>query len=360
MSDSVAFRPDWTSPPGETVADILEERRLTVDHLARRMGQTLEQVMELLDGRVALTLQTAKKLELVLGAPAAFWMTRENQYRNDLTRLQRQSKFEVQSEWLSEFPIADMTKFGWIPKVTSAAEKMSACLRFFDVTDPSEWRKAYQDILETAAFRTSPSFKSDRGAIAAWLRQGERKSTELTCQPWNPMRFKEVLPDLRPLTRRKEPARFVPELTERCAECGVAVVIVRAPARCRASGATRFLSPSRALLLLSFRYLSDDHFWFTFFHEAGHLLLHGEKALFLEGVVARNEEEEEANEFAARMLIPPNLEPALSRLQAQAREVIRFSRLVGVSPGIVVGQLQHRGRIGPSQLNSLKRRFQWE
>ena len=113
-------------------------------------------------------------------------------------------------------------------------------------------------------------------------------------------------------------------------------------------------------MLLSFRYLSDDHFWFTFFHEAGHLLLHGKNALFLEGDnIASTKEEQEANEFAAGILIPTEFQAALLSLPVDGRDVIKFARLVGVSPGIVVGQLQHLGRIKPNQLNSLKRRYSW-
>ena len=138
------------------------------------------------------------------------------------------------------------------------------------------------------------------------------------------------------------------------------MAIVRAPRGCRASGATRFLSANKALLMLSFRYLSDDHFWFTFFHEGGHLLLHSEKSLFLEGAdMPSSREEEEANDFAARALIPLEFQPLLAGLNADARGVIRFARQVGVSPGIVVGQLQHLGRVDRGQLNGLKRRFRW-
>jgi HTH-type transcriptional regulator / antitoxin HigA len=113
---------------------------------------------------------------------------------------------------------------------------------------------------------------------------------------------------MRRLTRKKEPSIFVPELRKLCAENGVALVIARGPAGCRASGATRFLSDKKAMILLSFRYLADDQFWFTFFHEAGHLLMHSHKAVFLEdGSDVSLKEEHEANLFAQNILIPPNL-----------------------------------------------------
>src|SRR5689334_2956597 len=121
--------------------------------------------------------------------------------------------------------------------------------------------------------------------------------------------------------------------------------------------ATRFLSPSRALLLLSFRYLSDDHFWFTFFHEAGHLVLHSKKALFLEGGAASTAEEREANEFSAATLVPPEFQNELERLSVDRHAIRNFAKKIGVSPGIVLGQLQFRGRARRNQLNTLRARF---
>ncbi|AUX47584.1 XRE family transcriptional regulator [Sorangium cellulosum] len=364
MNNNDSFCPDWASPPGETVADILEEQSITIREFARRIGHTIGQVKELLDGRAPITNTTAQKLEISLGVPAAFWVTREAQYRQDLARIQasvRSESSESSEQWLAELPIGDMIKFGWIPKAMSASAQAEACLRFFGVASVGEWRSRHLKSLESSAFRTSPSFRSQQGAVAAWLRQGEIESAEIACHAWSPKCFEAAIPHIRTLTRKKDPEKFVPELASICAECGVAVAVVRAPTGCRASGATRFLSPSKALLLLSFRHLSDDHFWFTFFHEAGHLLLHGEKGLFLDGLDASmDKDEEEANQFAAEALIPPQFQKDLLTLRADSHEIIRFSRLIGVSPGIVVGQLQHLKRIKYNELNSLKRRFQWK
>lgn len=360
MSDNDNFRPDWISAPGDTMADILEERNLSLAEFAERMGQTSKHINELLSGRAMITIETARTLEIVLGASAAFWMIRESQYREDVARLQSEEPGSVEARWLRELPLKDMIKFGWLKPVPGSADKVAACLRFFDVPDVGTWRETYRAVLEMAAFRTSSSFPSTLGAVAAWLRRGEIESASIDCGRWDSRRFQGALSDVRPLTRKKDPRLFLPELVKRCAECGVAVVIVRAPTGCRASGATRFLSPSRALLALSFRYLSDDHFWFTFFHEAGHLLLHGKKTLFLEGAnMESTKEEKEANEFAASVLIPPEFQAALLNLPVNSFEVIKFARRVGVSPGIVVGQLQHFGRFNVNQLNSLKRRFNW-
>lgn len=356
MPSSHEFRPDWASAPGDTIADILGERDLSLIEFAQRMGHTPEHSRDLLQGRATITIGIARRLQQVLGGSVEFWVSRDFQFRQDIATLQM-----ADEEWLTELPVGDMIKFGWLKPVPHPSDEMAACLRFFDVPNVSVWHQAYATLKERAAFRTSPSFDSRPAAVAAWLRQGEIESEGIDCSPWNPRRFEETLPSIRPLTREKVPSRFIPELRKLCAASGVAVAFVRAPNGCQASGATRFLSKNKALLLLSFRYLSDDQFWFSFFHEAGHLLLHGENGFFLEGVESpETAEEREANEFAGRTLVPPEFQQTLLDLPVDGRKVIRFARRIGVSPGIVVGQLQHHGRFKHRQLNNLKRRFRWE
>lgn len=359
---STGFSPNWVSPPGETIDDLLKERGITKAELASRLGIKSADVDELISGRMELNSSLANKLESIFGGGAKFWLAREQQYRQGLRQLtpQRPVSDTKEDDWLSDLPIKDMVRFGWIPATTTRLETERVCLDFFGLQSVDVWRTAYRQVQEVAAFRTSPSFESQPGAVAAWLRQGELVARELHCSPWNPERFRERLHGLRSLTRSKDPETFVPELTNACADCGVAAVVVRAPSGCRASGATRFLSAEKALLLLSFRYLSDDHFWFTFYHEAAHLLLHGKDRLFLEGAsTVSSEQEHEANRFAADLLIPAECRTELIRLDPNSRNVMRFARQIGVSPGIVVGQLQHLRIIKRSQLNSLKRRFHW-
>jgi plasmid maintenance system antidote protein VapI len=359
MPDKKAFNPDWVSPPGDTIADILEERSYSQLEFAQRMGHTLKLANKLLKSRVPISNETAQKLELVLGATADFWMARDTQYRGTIAHVSSDVERTAQETWLKELPVKDMLQHGWLNQALFAVNPALACLRFFGVADVQAWRATYRNVLQMAAFRTSPTFRSQPGSVAAWLRQGEIESSSLECKAWDARAFQKALLEMRALTRKRDPRLFVPELVRRCAECGVAVAIVRAPAGCRASGATRFLSPSKALLLLSFRYLSDDHFWFTFFHEAGHLLLHSKKALFLEGGAVSTAEEREANEFSARMLVPPEFQNELERLSVERHEIRNFAKKIGVSPGIVVGQLQFRGKARRNQLSTLKARFRW-
>ena len=366
MPSNDNFNPDWVSAPGETIIDILNEQGLSVAEFSEQMEDSIANAVDLLEGRATITIALARRLSELLGASVEFWMARDFQYRNDVKRIHRNG-----GEWLRRLPLGDMIKFRWLTPIPRPSEEFAACLRFFDVSSVSEWYDNYRDVHNSAAFRTSSSFDSTPESVISWLRRGQIEAERIQCAPWDPERFHSSLTKLRSLTRQRHPDRFVPELRKACSESGVAVVIVRAPSGCRASGATRFVSQSKAILQFSFRYLTDDHFWFTFFHEAGHLLLHHEAQRFLsgsglqqrwilEGIEESHEMEKEANLFATHMLIPPNLEPELGALPIKHRDVIRFAMKIGVSPGIVVGQLQHNGRIPYDTLNRLKRRYIWE
>jgi HTH-type transcriptional regulator / antitoxin HigA len=83
--------PDWASPPGETITDILEERGWTQAQLAERLGSTEEQVQQLINGEIVISEETARKLAEILGSTANFWLKLEAIYRTQLTKTARLS-----------------------------------------------------------------------------------------------------------------------------------------------------------------------------------------------------------------------------------------------------------------------------
>jgi Zn-dependent peptidase ImmA (M78 family)/transcriptional regulator with XRE-family HTH domain len=315
------------------------------------MGQSIESVNKLLAGDDRITIATARHLEQVLGASVEFWVARDYAYQKSKERIN-----EADTAWFNGLPIKEMIQFGWIDKNTIAD-----VLHFFGVSNLKECRNRFHDLQRNIAYRASPTFTAHPASIAAWLRQGELIAQTIRCEPWNQSRFEDSIPHLRSLTRSKKPDEFIPELQDICAKCGAAIVILRAPSKSHVSGATRFLTSKKALIMLSFRYLTDDHFWFTFFHEVGHLVLHRQKDLFIEDEdLLTTTEEQQANQFAEEVLIPAPYQTELSNLTLTQLAISRFAKKIGVSPGIVVGQLQHHKRIPFGHMNSLKMRFTWQ
>lgn len=356
-----AFEPDWAVPPGATIAAILSARSLSRESFADALGESVEAVQRLLLGLEAVDSDLADRLSRCLGSSKAFWVAREAQYRADSERIREREAAASREIWVKQFPVREMAALGWIGDFRSSTEAAIECLKLFGVPNVAAWHGRYGGAVASAAFRMSASAKTNPGAVIAWLRWAELVAQRSPCDHWSPEEFRIRLQTARRLTWQKDPATFLPTLRRLCAEAGVAVVVARTPKGCPASGATRFLSPSKAMMVLSFRYRSDDQFWFTFFHEAAHLLLHSPDALFLEDESeATSDEEREANKFAETTLVPPDRTAEFQELRPGKDSILRFARSVGVAPGLIVGQLQHRKRVAPDRLNWLKRRYDWD
>ena len=361
MVSGDTFQPRWASAPGETITEILRRRRMDISSFAADLGETEDYALCLLEGSCAINRTVAERLNELIGGSVSFWLNREAQYREDIARLEGIRDEEDASAWLKELPLRDMRTFGWVNRFDDKIRQAQECLRFFDASNIKEWRTNTVSVHNVVAFRTSETFQPQQGAVAAWLRQGEIVAANLECAKFNVERFRTSLQEVRKLTRVKDPTEFLPKLERLCAACGVAVVILRAPQGCRASGATKFISADKAMLLLSVRYRSDDHFWFTFFHEAGHLVLHDCAALFIEGKnLLSTHEEREADAFSEELLVPSEHQDEMRGLPNDFKKVMRFARKIGISPGIIVGQLQHAGIFAPEKMNYLKTRYSWD
>lgn len=352
-------KPDWVSPPGHTIISLLEQNELTLEDFAERIGRTKSITQKLLDGKHAIDVELARRLSDVFGASENFWMAREHDYRSSIEEPEDVSinSFE---DLISTLPLADMKKFGWIENVRSREDKISESMEFFGVSTIAQWQGRYENAFRGAAYRRATAYASCEIATTAWLRQGEIETQTDIVAEWSPEQLRQELDGFRRLTWYKSPSLFLPKLKEGLARAGVKFAIVRAPKGCSASGAVRILADDTPHIQLSFRYLSDDQFWFSLFHEIGHLLLHFDKMPILENAEIKEEEcEDEANEFASHVVVPMMHQEELLGLVASKPLIIDFAKKIGIAPGLVVGQLQHAGIIGYNQMQHLKRRYRW-
>lgn len=365
-----SFMPDWVLPPGETILEAAEERGWTQSELAQRLGYSEKHISQLINGKVPITLDAAQRLERVLGSTLDFWLSLEANYRKHLARLNAERCYSDWIDWLDELPLKDLMASGVIEKCRLVAKNkpqlVQACLKFFGVASPDEWRSHYGGM--ELAFRRSRAEQCDVGAISAWLRLGEIRAEELIRQnipKYNKAAFQQALHTIRGMTCFP-PQEFEPQMHELLYEAGVLLVMVPAIRRAHVSGVARWLGPSRPLIQLSLYGKTNDKFWFTFFHEAAHILLHAnskeeKRSIFLDdpnAVHADDPREHEANQWAANMLIPKEYTDRLPTLTSEAA-ICAFAKEINVHPGIVVGRLQHDKILPfPTNLNKLKESFQ--
>ena len=135
------FEPNWVSPPGDTILDLLEERGWSQAEFAQRTGYTSKHVSLLINGKASIAEDAAFRLEKVLGGTANFWLLREAGYRESIAKKDELVSLAAQSGWLSELPLSQMIKFGWISKFSDKALQVSECLKFFGVASVDAWRK---------------------------------------------------------------------------------------------------------------------------------------------------------------------------------------------------------------------------
>lgn len=350
------FTPDWISPPGDTILDLLEERDWTQIEFAGRMGYTTKHISQLIKGKASINQETAMKLERVIGSTARFWLNREIQYRENLHRLHEKQKLEEWVNWLDELPVKELMNSGEIEKIRLSSKNkpnlVEDLLRFFGVASPQGWKTQYKNI--PVAFRSAKR-AHDMGAVSAWLRLGEIGTENANIPTYNATKFKKALVEIRSLTL-KSPNEFKDEMQIFCKESGVSLIFVPAIPRAHVSGAARWLNPRKPIIQLSLYGKTNDKFWFSFFHEAAHILKHGKEVVFLDDSLDNNNnssEEMEANKLASEILIPPENNNYLPKLRSRD-SVKEFSLNIGIHPGIVVGRLQFEGLIKQSWMNDLK------
>lgn len=351
------YVPDYLVTPGEVLEEYLDAHGMSQAELAARTGMAKKTINEIVKGKAPIRSDTALKLERTLGRPAHFWSNLERQYQEDRTRLAEKEKLKSHLDWLKKVPVNAMAKQGWIKKHKDQSIQLEEVLRFFGIASPGQWETVWRE--HQVAYRQSQRFATHAESVSAWLRQGAIQAQRIQCAPFNRKKFLEVLESVRDLTR-EEPEVFQPRLIELCAATGVAVVFVPELPQTGVSGATRWIG-EKAVIQLSLRYKSNDQLWFTFFHEAGHIVKHGRKEVFVEGNGMNGEKEDEANAFAADKLIPAvALGQFLATWDRRSLAALEaFADRIGIAPGIVVGRLQYEGLMPPSHGNHLKVFLRW-
>ncbi|GAA1259457.1 hypothetical protein GCM10009677_08090 [Sphaerisporangium rubeum] len=329
---------DQAIPPGDTLRELLDERNMTQRDLATRLDMSPKHVNQLIQGLVPLSSDMAHRLELVTGTPARLWNRLEAEYRTALIRLRPGLHTSEYMEWLQNQPVRELIKRGVLPdgKVDDHS-RIEQLLAFFAVANLEAWKELYG--APAVAFRKSTTLSSKAHALPAWLRMGELQAEEVVCDAYDARGLRRSLTELRALTLR-DPAVFKDQIQEICARCGVAVVFVDEIQGCRASGATLHRG-AKKIIILSSRYKTDDHFWFTLFHEIGHVLNHQEEKVRIdvEGAQEKDAKELEADAFASELLIPRDYVDELRTLKSKV-DVVRFADKIGIAPGIVVARLQ--------------------
>lgn len=358
-----AYAPNHATPPGDLIQEYLELYGISARELARRCGRSGKLMAEITAGKAPVEPETALQLERVLGVSAQIWSSMQAAFQLHQAREAEDKALAECYAWANSFPLKELADRGYLSHETGKAKQVKSILQFFGVGSVKACEDRINELLD-ADYRTSPSFNNDTMSLATWLRIGERQAQNVDTDEYDREAFLDALSEIRELTRLPID-KALPKAKAKCADAGVAFVVEEATPKVRASGVSRWLSPRKALIQQTLRHKCGDHFWFTFYHECAHLLLHSRKSIFIDMPKGKGpgsadpKQEAEADAWAADFLVPgATMKKFLATFGGSADEVKSFASNCRIAPGIVVGQLQHLAVVPyGSKLNKLKEWF---
>ena len=330
------FEPDYAVPPGETLREVMESLNMSQRELSDRTELTTVTINRILQGEQPITYETANRLELATAVPARFWNNLEACYREQDAKLKELERLKSGLDWLNTIPTNELIDRGEIAPQENKVLLLRETLRFYGVSSVDAWHAVWDK--PAVAARRSPCFESRPGPASAWIRMGERKAQQVECSPHAPQKFRESLIAIRDLTT-KNPEEFEPVIKKHCSDAGIALVLVPEMKKVPWNGATEWLSPTKAMVLLNLRGKGEDKFWFSFFHEASHVLHDNKTCVLVNDGSEEDPREARANQFAAESLIPSKWNAAIMGASS-ASSIRRLAQAIGVSPGIVAGRYQ--------------------
>lgn len=325
-------------PPGEFLREELDARGWLQADFAAIIGKDAKSVSDIISGKRIITPEMAMLIGEALGTGAAIWLNLENDFQLRKAAANRSPEDDVarKAKLYEKYPIREMVKRGWISKDHDALE--AEISSFFSRLD----------------FPYAARMKEDDSKLplqSAWLHRTYNIAKTMHVETFTELKLARAMKELNAFLISRDCVDEVPEILR---ECGIRFIVNKWLPSSKIDGVCLWLDDRSPVVALSLRYDRIDSFWFTLMHELHHVKYgHAKEAALLDvGLDERNEsiseEERQADDGAVEFLVPQEelkkfiarVRPAFTPLQIKG-----FSKRMRVHPGIVVGQLKHRGHV---------------
>lgn len=336
--------------PGQLIEALLAERGWSQRTLALVIGKGDAAINKIILGKQSLDADTALLLEEVFSVPASDFLALQHSYDLGVARLSSRPDpaRANRAHLFGGLPIPEMAKRGWLGAVNpkNVAEVEGALAAFFGVASPDEI-----EILPHAARKTEVNTEPSPAQLA-WLYRVRAMASEMIVPRFSQQALEAAIVELKSLLVSAENVRKVPRIL---ADAGIRFVVVETLPAAKIDGVCFWLNDHSPVVGMTLRHDRNDNFWFVLRHELEHVRLgHGKTEMILDAELDGEragtgpdvpEEERLANDAAANFCIAQSQMQAFIDRKAplfSERDMIGFARSLGVHPGIVAGQLQHR------------------
>ncbi len=335
-------------PPGETIKEELEARGWTQADLADILGRPPRLVSEIIAGKRSITPETARGLGAAFGTSAQFWMNLASSYQLSKVTAHDDESVARRAQLFSVIPqLNEVFRRGWIEEtgnVSVLEERVKSFLGIATLT-PEAVLQSQQGAAARASSGPSP-------VQAAWLARARQLARG--CKPegeFTPEKIPGLITELNVLKKDSDGLGQIPGALTRA---GIRFVIVEPLATSKIDGFCFWLTDTAPVIAMTLRFDRIDAFWFTLFHELGHInagdgksgnpLNLDENILESSKDTDRTGVERDADDFASEALIPEKRMRqfmATSNRYITKENIMYFAKQIGAHPGIIVGRLHH-------------------
>lgn len=352
----IGLSADFLSHPGETLKEVLEHENMTQIELSIRTGLDKKTISQIINGTAPITYETALRLEKIFNLKASFWNALQSNYKDELLRIKEiDSVTADELNLLNQIPYKNLISIGYIKKQKDQKSLILTLREFFRINNLVNLLDAYK---LNAVYR-KVSANENPFAIATWLRMCEIETDAKLDKKFDKEKLISNLDNIKSLNL-KEINYSISRLKEIFNDCGVSFNVVHNVPGAPVQGSI-FSSKKTLRLCLTIRQKYADVFWFSLFHEIGHLLNLKNNNTFIDFENGKiSEEEDRADSFASKILLNQNEYSKFTRTKFYKEDIIKFANKNGVLPCIVVGRLHHDNIIPYSYYNDLRIRYEWE
>ena len=306
MKEKNTYKPVRAFHPGVTLREKIVELGMSIKEFSLRSSKPEKTINAVLNGSSSITPDMAVAFEQVTRIPAHMWLNLQSTYDIYKAKEKKSESFQNPATlaWAECFPYEIMAALQWVPETAESVEKVESLFAFFGLTSVNAWEDLYLHQELKVAFSISLQEASNPYALSSWLRRGEVLALEIeTATPFDINALKAIIPEMIALAR-KEHGDYIIPLRSLCSKAGIRLVVVPLIPNAPVNGCVRWIGESPCILLTD--HIKDsERFWHYFFHEIGHIILHGKKDIFLEDETMCNDplKESEADRFAEGILL---------------------------------------------------------
>lgn len=346
--------------PGETIADVLEERGISQVELASRTGVSSAYISNVIAGKKGISANFAMGLEYALGVPKSFWLNLQAIYESELLEA-NEGQTITEEERSAREDLKDVVQYlrkrGMMPIREKKDDSILSLRKALQISNIANLR----EMIPVGAFRMAANTTVNPCVLGAWIRLCQIAGSNKNILAKFEKKYTiDLINEIKHIMCQKD-ANIQEDLKNVMEKYGIDFSVARNFRGAPVHGYISQKADGIYQMVLTIRGSYADIFWFSLFHELGHIF-NGDVAKNLKFIDDGSDRNKEiaADFFATNMLLSPESYDAfIKRGDFSIEAIQKYAASQGVMPYIVIGRLQKERYLDYRTYSNFKLRYKW-